>query len=605
MKDLIPVLESLSICTAVSLDDDYGVEYDPKTLGTLRVDDFLSAHHEGFAGTELEAIEDSGAIFIYELIQSEVISNDIKEKVKANLRDLKEQQTPSVLKFLEAGFKDSSIAFRKCPSLEGLRYDSGKGTIWFIDKEIGDDNILPMIIPKLWKTCENLAPVIVVVFTSDDSLAELNGSWIKRRVFLTEDLGMENEAAKQLAYSFFVVLKSEISKLLAINEYAARKYLSKILTASMSGYCTWRIIQEMHNNAENAFDRLLEIAKDSDQRTFQNIHYNMIKEGEPNFYHAIKSIFDYMEELEYTVGCEQYSPYIMAMKRLARIPHQQDAEALSAQTLKDILCHYEWTQFQFIHRDVNRNYADIAHGDVFKLNCSPGFEKDSTYFGVLITQPCDCVLREEKGTVRRNASKFDLVLFDIKHIHKNDLEPPEKTAEVREIQKWGSRIQKLRDGGIILSKDNDDDDTVASYIDASSSKKAIQIPQFILDLASLNNEGKAVLLDKNDLKCAVEQNKTGNWKKYSSILDEDVALHREQIELLHSKLGNEATRVICALYGVAFSAEDSRFCIERIGHLEDNMAELITYNYITHTYRAGKNSLLSLNFDSENGEGDF
>ena len=86
---------------------------------------------------------------------------------------------------------------------------------------------------------------------------------------------------------------------------------------------------------------------------------------------------------------------------------------------------------------------------------------------------------------------------------------------------------------------------------------------------------------------------------------EDLTQHREQIELLYSKLGNEATRVICSLYGVAFSAEDSWFCIERIGHLEDNMAELITYNYVTHTYRAGKNSLLSLRFDSENGEGDF
>ena len=605
MKDLIPVLESLSICTAISLDDDYDVAYNPTTQGILRVADFLSIYRERFTETDIDEIDVSGVITIFDLIQCDTISADIKEKIKALLMDLKAQQTPRVLRFLEAGFKDSSVAFQKCPSLKDLDYDSGKGTIWFIDKEIGGDNILPKVIPTLWEECGHKAPVIIVVFTSDDSLAELNGSWVKRRDFLTENLSMEYKTATWLAYSFFVVLKSEISKHLTINEYAAGRYLSEILTASMSGYCICRIIQEMHNHAENAFEHLLEVAKDSDQRTFQNIHYNMIKEGEPNVYHAIKSILDYMEELEYTVGCEQYSPYIMAMKRLARIPPRQDAEILSAQSLKDITNHYEWAQFQFIHRDVNQTYADIAHGDVFKLKCYSGSDKYSPYFGVLITQPCDCVLREDKGTVKRSASKFDLVLFDIKRIHKNDLEPPEKSADDREKQKWYSCIRKLRDGGIILSKDKNDDDTIASYIDASLPQKVIQIPPFILDLASLNNEGKAVLLDKDNLEHAIDQNKTGNWKKYCSIMAEDVTRHREQIELLYSKLGNEATRVVCSLYGVAFSAEDSWFCIERIGHLEDNMAELITYNYVTHTYRAGKNSLLSLRFDSENGEGDF
>ncbi len=606
MKYLIPVLESLSIGTAISLDDDYDTAYDPATQGMLRIEDFLNPpYRERFTEAEISEIEDSDAITISDLFQCGTISADIKEKMKALLVDLKAQQTPRVLQFLEAGFMDSSVTFQKCPSLKNLNYDSGKGTIWFIDKEISRDNILPKVIPTLWKECGHKAPVIIVVFTSDDSLAELNGSWIKRRDFLAEDLGMENEAAKQLAYSFFVVLKSEISKLLAINEYAARKYLSKILTASMSGYCTWRVIREMHNNADNAFDRLLEIAKDSDQRTFQNIHYNMIKEGEPNFYHAIKSIFDYMEELEYTVGCEQYSPYIMAMKRLARIPPHQDAEALSAQTLKDILCHYEWTQFQFIHRDVNRNYADIAHGDVFKLNCSAASDKLSSHIGVLITQPCDCVIRKDKKITQRSASAFTLVLFDEEHIYKEKLEQPAHTADDRTISNWINLIRKLRNGAIVLSNDEREDGAIASYIDACSPQKAIQIPPFILDLASLNIEGKAVLLKTEDLKLAVNQHKTGNWIEYYPLLEKELDQHRAQIQLINAKLGKEAMDVLCSLYGVAFSLEDCQFCVERIGHLEDNMAELISYNYITHAYRAGKNSLLSLNFDSENGEGDF
>lgn len=603
MKDLIPVLESLSIGTAISLDDDYDTAYDPATQGMLRVTDILSIYHERFAENDIEEIDVSGVITISDLFQCGTISADIKGRIKALLMDLKAQQTPRVLQFLEAGFKDTSVVFQKCPSLKSF-HNSGEGTIWFIDKEISDDNILPKIIPTLWEDREQKASVIIVVFTSDDSLAELNGSWKKRRDYLVKELGMEFDSATLLAYSFFVVLKSEVSKLLEKNEYAARKYLSGILTASMSGYCTCQIIQEMRNHAKNAFDRLLEVAKDSNQRTFQNIHYNMVKEGEPNVYHSIKSIFDYMEELEYTAGCEQYRPYIMAMKRLARIPPQQNTEALSAQSLKDILRHYEWTQFQFIHRDVNRNFEDIAHGDVFKLNCLAVSEKRSHYIGVLITQPCDCIIRKDKGITKRSASAFSLVLFDEEHIYREQLEQPIHTAEAKTTSNWINLIRKLRNGAIILSKNELEDGPIASYIDACSPIRAIQIPSFILDLASLNVEGKAVLLKTEELKLAIDQNKTGNWHEYFPLLEEEIAQHRAKIEMLSAKMGNDAEDILCSLYGAAFSTKDCRFCVERVGHLEDNMVELISYNYITHTYRAGKNSLLSLSFDSENSEGE-
>ena len=67
--------------------------------------------------------------------------------------------------------------------------------------------------------------------------------------------------------------------------------------------------------------------------------------------------------------------------------------------------------------------------------------------------------------------------------------------------------------------------------------------------------------------------------------------HSEQIHLLCDTLGEKADEVVYSLYNIPFSQKDNQFCIERIGHLEDNVVELISYNYITHTYRAGKNSL--------------
>jgi hypothetical protein len=277
---------------------------------------------------------------------------------------------------------------QKIPTMDERLLNSEKGTIWFIDKEIKNHEILHEIVPQLSKNCNRSVPVIIIVFTSDNDLAELNSSWNKRYEYLIHDLAVDEESAEWLSYSFFVVLKRKIEDHLPEDIEGAETYLDEILSASMSGYCTYQIVQEMRFHGENAVEHLLGAAKDSNQRTFQNIQYNMIMEGEPNVYHAIKNILDYMQELEYMAGFEQYSRYIMAMKRLARIP-QQPSETIGAQSLEDILRNYEWTQYQFVHKDVNRTFADIAYGDVFKLNCSVHSDECRAYIGILITQPCD------------------------------------------------------------------------------------------------------------------------------------------------------------------------------------------------------------------------
>ena len=604
MKDLIPVLESLKINVAISLDDDYNATYSPAELGTLQIDDFLDLCRGYFTDTEITEIEDSGVPSVLDFLQNDAISPSIKDKAKMHLLSLKELHSPTALQFLETGFQDSSIVFKKYSDLEEGLMDSSKGTIWFIDKEINGRDVLPDIIPHLGENSLQGSDTIVVVFTSDDSLVELNTSWDKRYAFLVENLAMETEPAKRLAYSFFVVLKNEVCKYLGMNESAARNYLSNILISSMSGYCISGIIQEMHSRSEQSFKRLQDAAKDSNQFTFQNIQYNMVKEGEPNVYHALKSILDYMQELEYTIGSEQYSPYIMAMKRLSRISPQQDAEAVGAQALKDILRHYEWAQFQFIHRDTNNTFADIAHGDIFTLTCSAASDKCNPCIGVLITQPCDCILRKDGAQTKRNASYFTLVLFEEKHMYKEDLEQPDKKAAQKDKDNWKRNIRKLRDSAIILSKEEREDSILASYIDVSSPITAIQILPFILDMASLNEDGKAVMPDVVRLEQAISQNKTKNWKEYYPALKQKVEQHNAQIQLLFDKLGEDANEVVRSMYVIPFSKSENRFCIERVGHLEDNMSDLICYNYIAHTYRAGKNSLLSLNFDLENGEGD-
>lgn len=594
MKDLIPVLESLSISAAISLDDDYNIAYDPAKQGALRVDDFLQLYREHFSGNEINEIDDSGVLTILDLFQNDTISQSTKDRAKTLLMDF--QKIPSALRFLEEGFKDSSIEFKKYSTLEGLPYVSEKGTIWFIDKEINGIDILSEVIPPLCKDYDRNVAIIIVVFTSDISLKEMNFSWKKRYDYLVDKLGLDAETANMLSYSFFVILKKDIEDLIVVSNEDAQSYLSRVLMSSMSGYCTYHIIQKMRNHAEESFSLLLEVVKDSDQRTFQNIHYNMTTEGEPNVYHAFKSILDYMQEYKYINYFEQYRRYIIAMKRLAHIP-QQEEEMISAQSLKDILQHYKWAQFQFIHKDVNKTYADITHGDVFRLFCLDALNQCCQYIGVLITQPCDCILRKNGSETKRNASRFTLVLFEENTISIEELEQPNSNTAKRE---WKKRIRKLRDSAIFLTGDG----IRASYIDTNSHPKALPVQPFILDMASLNNEGKAILLDTEGIRLAVKQNKTDNWNEYSSTFEDEVIQHQKQIQLLYEKMGEDADKVICSLYGILFLQNENRFCVERVGHLEANMAEFISYNYIKQTYRAGKSSLLSLSFNINNSEGD-
>ena len=124
MKDLIAVLESLKIGSAISLDDDYLPTFSSNELESMKIDDFLSLCRMSFSRDEITEIEDSGVISVFDFFQSDIISSDIKAKAELLLKSLKEQQTSRSLRFLEDGFKDSSIAFTKIPGYDSFPFES-------------------------------------------------------------------------------------------------------------------------------------------------------------------------------------------------------------------------------------------------------------------------------------------------------------------------------------------------------------------------------------------------------------------------------------------------------------------------------------------------
>lgn len=583
MKALIPVLESLGIYSAISLDDDYVLERKSDSQRNIRIDDLLDARSENFSQEMRRRIEDIGAITIGDLFDDDSVSQEIKEQVGAALN---ESNPPlAALAFLESGFEGTPIRLKKIPSVVAAREEETEGSIWFLDKEIGGQDALKEAIPIIVDHYLERKACLVVVFTSDDFFDELNDSWEKRFNYLCENVKIEPEIAKELAYSFFVISKKKVFSKLQIGESDAQEYVREILIDSFSGYCMYRIMKEMERHTQKALSGLLEIAKNAKRDTLENIHYNMVTEGEPNIYHSLRDIQLLMQEKEYILGFEGCNRYILAMKRLAPVS-TKDAEKIGAKTIKDILERFEWAQYQFIHKDTNCGFSDISCGDVFKISFNTG--ESTSYIGVLVTQPCDCVLRRNKEEISRKAQTFTLILFEEEIIHSSEFAN----------KGWKQKTKKIRNQGIIIQQEKcPDGSRQAVYISADSSKMALELPTFVLDLTSLDAEGKAKLLSNEHLRKGVASKKTQNWMEYLPSLEEEIKAFKELVDELSKRMPDKAEVYLERIYKIPFSIENQEFAIKRIGHLEANLAELISYHYVTHTYRAGKDSLLSLHYD--------
>lgn len=594
MKALIPVLESLGVQKAVSLDDDYA----PKSHegSTPGIDDFFAAYAEQFSQEDRELIEDIGLSTIGDLFRSQSVPQPLKEQIHAIL--LSQEERPNALDFLEQGFVESSIQYEKISTLEqikGVRCD--KGTIWFLDEEIDDSSILAKAIPAITTRMNQGEACILVVFTNNTSRENLNGAWQNRFDFLKRELLIEDEIANRIAYSFFVISKETINDKLTYNKEAAQQYLGDILINSITGFCLHNMIVQMQKYAEQSYCNLLNIAKNADQRTIESLRYNMLTEGEPNAYHVLSAVQRLMQEQKYVAGYESCSKYILTMKRLASTLKDSE-ETICARTISDIMTMFDWTQFQFVHNDVNLALSDVSYGDIFELGYTLNGTNAQSYIGVLVTQPCDCVLRKTKdGKVQRKSQQLTLLLFAGKKLTKNLLE---NTTN----KDWKALVRNIRDKGIFYTQEKDDDrNWTAEYIEVEDASTAVQVAPFILDLTSLNCDGKSSLMEEDTFDSIVRHNKVQNWLSYMGTLKGSVTKFWQTVQELQDSMGQpKAEEFLASIYGVPFSIAAQQFQIKRIGHLEDNLTELISYQYVSHAYRTGKNSLIALHNVDERGD---
>ena len=152
---------------------------------------------------------------------------------------------------------------------------------------------------------------------------------------------------------------------------------------------------------------------------------------------------------------------------------------------------------------------------------------------------------------------------------------------------------------ILDSKNISIHDIWKNCIYISVQKFAVQISTFILDLTSLNVQGRARLINGQELQEIVLQKKTQNWIPFLRTLLVPVNNFNMKQQVLLECLTDRAEDFLRYIYSVPFSIEQQEFAVERIGHLEDNLTELISYHYVSHTYRTGKNSLIALHNDRD------
>lgn len=301
----------------------------------------------------------------------------------------------------------------------------------------------------------------------------------------------------------------------------------------------------------------------------------------------------FLQEKIYGENYPQIGKYLLCLKRLARVPYE-DAEAW-ADLLPDFIKHYEWAHLQFLNDNINKNYSDISFGDVFILEKAAAFSKEQNCVGVIITQPCDCILRSQKGgKYERQAKAITMLLFSIQQFSISQL----KHLSEEDENKWRNKIKAIRNNAVLIGKKTEDEskEAIIEYFDASKPEITINIAPFIADLTSLNEMGKALIPDLETLESKITQIKPQGWKSFFPSLSADIKDFQET----GSKLSTEHyEELLERIYSIPFCKDSSSFSMRRIGRLESNFTEFISYKYTSHTYRTGKNSLLTLHYDYE------
>lgn len=226
-----------------------------------------------------------------------------------------------------------------------------------------------------------------------------------------------------------------------------------------------------------------------------------------------------------------------------------------------------------IDYSINKFYEDISTGDIFKIKL---LEDDKEKYLLIVENACDCILRNKKN-INDIARRDEVGNIKVLLLEKYDIIESQKKQIVKQFS----------NGGIIFPVKEHE----IYYL--KNTEKVVSIPQILLDLCTLNEEGK----------CIVNYNKEiiQKYKNYYFEVYMDMSRTLEKIENLkkylsidnyYIKKGLESQEGLEENIIKPFQIEkgdDGNPCIERIGKLDYN----ITLRVCQKNYYKKENEILS------------
>lgn len=596
MDRLKTVLACLNIRRVISIDDAYASTFHG-TKCTLLIDEFLEGYGVDFTEEEKGDIYDSGYSTIDDLLLSPDFSNELKTKINHTLPLFEDRTDRESLSILEDLFSTSGIDYEKKERIEDFCVSDSVDSIVFLDKEINGNNAITSFLSMLDDpfAYEENRKIIVVILTKDNLLCNDKNTWATRKQYLVSECGVDEEKAEKMAYSTLFLSKKQIVESKPSDGNGQRNnYLTESLYQSICGFCIVKVLNAYSLWAQSAYDKLIELSKSIGYDSVKTLYYNMLFEGDDNIYHSLRSVQSLLQFNFYKQNITLISPYILCMKRIARI--NEDECVIASNSLLNIHNQFEWAHFQFLDDTVNSTFSDVSFGDVFRLEYVSAEGSSKDFFGFLLTPPCDCIVRKSGTNASRKVERFSLLLFEEKRISKEEIIKPERLTD-KAKKKWERNIKDLRNNAIIIKPYSEGNDSGFVYVDLSQHSALVEIDSFILDLTSLNADGQSIVFDDSEMKKKVASSKTLIWQS-------ECFSFYSQLESLKQLMDDDSIstdkneKLISKIYGVSFSIGEKRFGVSRIGKLEIGLAELMSSRFVSSAYRTGKNSLLSLCFDN-------
>lgn len=259
----------------------------------------------------------------------------------------------------------------------------------------------------------------------------------------------------------------------------------------------------------------------------------------------------------------------------------------------------QYSKYSIIDFSINKYYKDIYTGDLFKFSFKTEIDGVVTKkYGMIVSKSCHLILRGGEREKLYN-KKVSLLLLTEK-----EGEPltNKKTKEWKNKQNYGAGIWPIEvDTNIPIKFDGLNNEFKLFYID-----------DFILDLCTLNSEGK-ITLDKNGEPKEIEDalmfksyysgkyfEKFNIFKKFNKALKKEIlsfsgkceeALEKGEEGKLNEILLNE----LCQKNNnIDFKMEDDKILlgVERIGRVYEDKALLLFQKYISEASNRGVEDFL-------------